>query len=134
MLVMVCYDGSERARAALEKTVDLFSRSKPEILILTVTEPPLDATSTDEFNFEKWKEAKEEELGEAAEWVAASGIITDAMLAVGDPRKMIMEAVEKKKPDVLVIARRGTISHDKVTVGTICSYVVKHATCPVVVY
>ncbi|MFQ5464439.1 MAG: universal stress protein [Thermodesulfobacteriota bacterium] len=134
MLVMVCYDGSERARAALEKTVDLFSKTKPEILILTVTEPPLDATSTDESSFEKWKETKEEELGEAAEWVASSGIITDAVLAVGDPRKMIVEAAEKKKPDLLVIARRGTMGHDKVTVGSICAYVVKYATCPVVVY
>lgn len=134
MLVMVCYDGSERARAALERTVSLFTKDKPEILILTVTEPPLDATSTDEASFEKWKEDRETKLGEAAEWAAGFGFTTDAVLAEGDPRKMIVEAAEKRKPDMVVIARRGGTDIDKVNVGSVCSYVINHVTYPLMVF
>lgn len=133
MKIMICHDGSQRSQDALEKTVALFKAQKPEIFLITVVEEPLDATSMEEQSFEKWKSRREEELKKAAKWVAEHGLDVDAILAIGDPRKMILEAAANKNPDMLVVARRGTGILDKMVLGSVSAYLVRHAECPVLV-
>lgn len=133
MKIMVCHDGSERAQKALEKTLDIFKLEKPEVYILTVIEPPLDATSTDEESFQKWQEKRRGDLQEAAEYVAGHGFLADAILAEGDPRKMILEAVDSKSPDILVVAKRGGGMLGKMVLGSVSDYMVRHARCPVLI-
>ncbi len=134
MKIMVCHDGSEFAQRALEKTVALFRGEKPEIIIITVVEELLDATSVDEASFEKWRSKRDADLQAAAKWVAGRGLVTDAILAVGDPRKMILEAVEAKKPDMLVVARRGGGLLERMVLGSVSAFLVRHAKCPVLVF
>lgn len=133
MKIMICHDGSKKSQDALEKTVALFKPQKPEIILITVVEEPLDATSMDEESFEKWRARREDDLNKAARWVAGHGLDVDAILAVGDPRKMIVEAAENKSPDILVVARRGTGILDKMVLGSVSAYLVRHAECPVLV-
>jgi nucleotide-binding universal stress UspA family protein len=133
MKVMFCHDGSSRAQEALELTVEIFKSAKPEVIILTVVEEPLDATSVDEESFQKWREKRNEDLKEAAQWVANHGFDVDAILAVGDPRKMIIEAAETKNPDLLIIARRGGGGTEKMILGSVANYIVRHAPGPVAV-
>lgn len=133
MRIMVCHDGSKRSQEALEKAVGLFKPQKPEIILITVVEEPLDATSMDEESFEKWRSRRDEDLKKAANWVAQHGLDVDAILAVGDPRKMILEAADTKNPDVLVVARRGAGLLDKMVLGSVSAYLVRHAECPVLV-
>lgn len=131
MKVMVCHDGSKKSQAALEKTMELFSRQRPEILLVTVVEEPLDATSHDEESFESWRASRGESLKNAARWVVDQGLDVDAILAVGDPRKMIIEATENKNPDILVVAVReeGLLKE----FGSVSSFLVRNAECPVLV-
>lgn len=131
--VMFCYDGSERARAALSKTISLFRDLRPEIILITVVEEPLDATSMDEESFEMWRSKRDADLKEAANWVVGQGLDVDAILAVGDPRKMIFEAAENKNPDILVVAKRGAGLLEKMALGSVSAYLVRHAECPVLV-
>lgn len=133
MKVLVCHDGSERAQSALERSVELLRLNKPEIILLTVVEEPLDATSVDENSFDKWRSKRDDDLKEAAQWVASNGLNVDALLAVGDPRKMILEAATMKDPDLLVISRRGSGGTEKMVLGSVASYILKHAQCPVMV-
>jgi nucleotide-binding universal stress UspA family protein len=107
--------------------------NKPEIILLTVVEEPLDATSVDENSFDKWRSKRDDDLKEAAQWVASNGLNVDALLAVGDPRKMILEAATMKDPDLLVISRRGSGGTEKMVLGSVASYILKHAQCPVMV-
>ncbi|MBI1911226.1 MAG: universal stress protein [Deltaproteobacteria bacterium] len=133
MKIMVCHDGSKRSQDALEKTVELFKSQKPEIILISVVEEPLDATSMDEESFEKWRSKRDGELRKAAEWVVTHGLDVDAILAVGDPRKMILEAAGTKNPDMLVVARRGSGILDKMILGSVSAFLVRHAECPVLV-
>lgn len=133
MKIMVCHDGSKKSQQALEKAVELFRCEKPEVIIITVVEEPLDATSMDEDSFEKWRSTRDSELKKAANWVADHGLTVDALLAVGDPRKMIIEAAESKSPDILVVARRGAGLIDKMVLGSVSAFLVRHAACPVLV-
>ncbi|OGP15359.1 MAG: hypothetical protein A2054_10505 [Deltaproteobacteria bacterium GWA2_55_10] len=133
MKIMVCHDGSERSQEALERTVALFKAQKPEIIIVTVVEEPLDATSMDEESFEKWRSRRDQDLKNAANWVVGQGLDVDAILAVGDPRKMITEAAANKNPDILVVARRGAGLLEKMALGSVSAYLIRHAECPVLV-
>jgi nucleotide-binding universal stress UspA family protein len=133
MKIMVCHDGSEPAQRALEKTVELFSDFKAELFIVTVVEPPLDASSVDEDRYEEWRSKRDADLKAAAEWAASRGINVDAILAIGDPRRMILEAAESKAPDMLVVGKRGGGQVDKMVLGSVSAYIVRHAHCPVTV-
>jgi nucleotide-binding universal stress UspA family protein len=130
---MVCHDGSERAQNALEKSVGLFRAQDPEIILLTVVEEPLDATSTNEESFKKWCQKREDELKTFGSRIADQGLEVDAVLAVGDPRRMILEAVKTKSPDILVVAKRGGGLLNEMVLGSVSAFVIRHVTCPVLV-
>ena len=128
MRILVCHDGSELAQSTLEKTVVMFKWARPEIIIVTVAEEPADASSYSEEAFEEWRANREAELRKAADWVAEHGLDVDAILAVGEPHKMLVEAVRRKEPDLVVITSRppaGGIRFGNVTVS-VSDYLLRH--------
>ena len=133
MKVMICYDGSDRSRNALEKTVEFFKNEKPDIMLLMVAEDPGDPSMENEASTEQLRNASHDKLRETAEWVAEHGFETDAILATGDPRSMILEAIDSKNPDLVVVAKRGKSSVDRMLLGSVSTYVVRHSRCPVMV-
>lgn len=133
MKIMVCHDGSQRSQSALERTAEMFRVQKPSIILVTVVEEPLDATSQDEASFESWRASRGESLKEAADWVVEHGLNVDAILAVGDPRKMLIEATEARNPDILVVAGRGSGLLRGMVLGSVSAFLVRHAECPVLV-
>lgn len=136
MKMLMCHDGSEIAKSALEKSIAMFKSGKPEIILVTVAEEPADASSYDEAAFEEWRAEREADLKKAADWVVKQGLDVDAIMAVGDPRKMLVEAVRKKQPDIVVIASRppaGGVRFGNITVS-VSDYLIHHITdCPVLV-
>ena len=134
MKIMVCHDGSESAQFALEKTLELFRREKPEIILLTVVEEPLDASMENEDIFLRYRQERHDFIIKTSNEVADKGFEVDAILAVGDPRRMIPEAVENKSPDVLVVARRGAGGMAKMLLGSVSAYLLRHVQCPVLVF
>ena len=136
MQILICHDGSEASQSALDKCIALFGHLKPCMILVTVAEEPLDASSHVEESFEMWRAQREMELRQAAERVTEHGLDVDAILAVGDPRKMLMEAVRKKMPDLVVITSRppkGGVRFGNVTVS-ISDYLIHHiGDCPLLV-
>ncbi|MEE9543142.1 MAG: universal stress protein [Thermodesulfobacteriota bacterium] len=130
---MVCYDGSDRSRNALNKTLDLFKDQNPDMMILLVAEETLDASMENEEVFEEWKKECHDLLNEVAKDVTQQGLEVDAILATGDPRTMIMEAIENKAPDLVVMAKRGKGSVKNALLGSVSTYVLRQAHCPVLV-
>lgn len=136
MKILVCHDGSEGAQSALEKSVAMLGGGKPQVILVTVAEEPADASSYDEAAFEAVRSEKEADLKQAADWVVKQGLDVDAIMAIGDPRKMLVEAVKKKKPDIVVVASRppqGGVRFGNITVS-VSDYLIHHITdCPVLV-
>lgn len=129
MKVMICYDGSEVAREGLERAVEYFKGQKPSIILLTATGEALDASMENEEVFEKLEEEQHNVLKEAAEFIASRGLEVDAVLAEGKPQQMIMDAIDKHKPDVVVVSRQkksGLMQH---FLGSVSAYLVRHAPC-----
>jgi hypothetical protein len=136
MKMLVCYDASEKVQAALKASIAMLKYEKLEIILATVVEEPADASSYDEASFEELRAKRESDLKEAAGQMAKQGFDVDVLIAVGDPRKMLVEAVRKKKPDVVMITSRppqGGVRFGNVTVS-VSDYLLRHITdCPVLV-
>jgi len=136
MKMLVCHDGSAVAQSALEKSIAMFGCDKPEVILVTVVEEPLDASSYDEASFEELRAKREADLKEAADWVVKKGLDVAVVVAIGDPRKMLVEAIKKKAPDIVVIASRppeGGVRFGNITVS-VSDYLIHHVSnCPVLV-
>lgn len=133
MKIMICYDGSDGAQRAMEKAIEIFKPMRPEVIILTVIEIPLDATSHAEEAFAEWRRERQKVLDKATDWVVMHGLDVDAILAEGDPRTMIMDAIKVKSPDVVIIGKRGGGALKEIVLGSVSAYLTRHAKCPVLV-
>ena len=130
---MVCYDGSDRSKNALNIALELFKGQNPDMMILLVAEEPLDASTENEELYEEWQKECHDLLNEAAREITQLGLEVDAILATGDPRKMIIEAIANKDPDVVVLSKRGKGSVKNALLGSVSTYIVRQAQCPVLV-
>ena len=112
----------------------MFKNEKPEVILAAVAEEPADASSYDDAAFEEWRAEREAALKKTADWVVRQGLDVTVVLAVGNPRKMLVETIKKKAPDIVVIASRppqGGIRFGNIT-GSVSDYVIHHVTgCPV---
>ena len=136
MKMLICHDGSEKVRDALEKSIAMFGAEKPEVILVTVVEEPADASSYDEAAFEGLRTQREAAMKDVAGWIVKQGFNVDVLIAVGDPRKMLVEAIRKKRPDIVVISSRppkGGIRFGNVSVS-VSDYVLHHVDdCPILV-
>ncbi len=129
MKIMFCHDCSEKAQKTLKKTIEYFKLLKPEIVLLCVTQDVRDASlAGDRTNDECEKECTQI-IHESAKWVAGNGLKVHVMLATGDPRRMIVESVEKQSPDFVVVARKEKSTLESVFHKSISAYLVKNAGC-----
>ncbi|KAM7506619.1 hypothetical protein LguiA_017072 [Lonicera macranthoides] len=60
------------------------------------------------------------------------GIACDAWVKKGDPKEVICREVKRVQPDLLVVGSRGLGPFQRVFVGTVSEFCVKHVECPVV--
>ncbi|KAH6781718.1 Adenine nucleotide alpha hydrolases-like superfamily protein [Perilla frutescens var. frutescens] len=60
------------------------------------------------------------------------GIACEAWIKKGDPKEVICHEVNRVQPDFLVVGSRGLGPFQKVFVGTVSEFCVKHADCPVI--
>ncbi|XP_039791144.1 universal stress protein A-like protein [Panicum virgatum] len=60
------------------------------------------------------------------------GIKCEAWIRHGDPKEVICSEVKRVQPDLLVVGSRGLGPFQRVFVGTVSEFCVKHAECPVI--
>ncbi|MCE9682330.1 universal stress protein [Halomonas alkalisoli] len=148
MKVMIAYDGSRNAKLALAQTVSLFRCNAPTLVLIGVAENPRDATDANEDLFQEEYEELKAALKEGADFATREEFDVDWVLAEGDPRKMILRATQKHRPDVLVIARHsnkpdgGIIAQslsyfvdelDYMTFGKVSSFLARRVECPLLI-
>ncbi|XP_047968580.1 universal stress protein A-like protein [Salvia hispanica] len=60
------------------------------------------------------------------------GVACEAWIKIGDPKEVICHEANRVQPDFLVLGSRGLGPFQKVFVGTVSEFCVKHADCPVI--
>lgn len=148
MNIMVAYDNSTNAKQALDKTLQMFAALKPKITLVGVVEDVLGSSGVNEDRYLEFKHDFSEGLREAAQTLNELGISAEVLLAEGDPRKMILQAVKNKQPDLLVIARHSEKVDSNIigktldawvdefnfmTFGDVSSFLTRRAPCPVLI-
>jgi nucleotide-binding universal stress UspA family protein len=126
MKIMLCHDGTDHANQAMVRAVNYFKPLKPDVVLLCISEDILDASLEADTITEEYDAELREVLRQAAEWLTGNGLEVDVMMASGEPRQLIIEAIQKKSPDVVVIARREKSLLESVFRKSISAYLVKN--------
>lgn len=133
MKILVAFDGSPSSRAALDKTVELFSASDPEIVLVRAFVRPVRSGLAVEPTEDDLCEEMIEELDEALKVVGEAGLQGRTLLVDGPPREVLEETCTDEEPDLLVVGARGHSTVAKVLLGSVSSYAIKHLAVPVMV-
>lgn len=147
-LVLLCFDGSDDAAAAIAQAGTLLASRNA--LVLTVWEPvsswepfnpgsvvgagvsklATEASGMDEIVEQVAKEKVEHAIGLAK---AAGFSATEGRLKCGRPWRVICDVAEEVDAGVIVLGARGQSRLESVLVGSACSAVIAHTARPVLV-
>jgi nucleotide-binding universal stress UspA family protein len=130
--VACAFDGSPEARLALDWADELARRSDAQLRVISVHSPVtfgnlgVDGT----FPRESTNEVLREEI-ERDQLEAITGRRAHAVVLTGNPAKELARA--SKDADILVMGSRGYGPVRATLLGGVSQYVIRHASCPVVV-
>ena len=135
--LLVTTDYSERALVGLEEAAKLASDLGTEVVLAYVVQnrlPPmmLGAGLHWQEMVEKHEATAMEALKECAE-AHLPGLDTETVVRVGDPSEAILQLIEEKEVDLLVMASHGYGLVGQIVLGSTTERVLKRATCPVLV-
>jgi nucleotide-binding universal stress UspA family protein len=136
--VLIAYDGSDHAKAAIAEAGRQLEAGRPAI-VLTVTEPmegvpflgaagvPVDSDSVEAL-FSAAREGAEKLAGEGCELARAAGLEPEPMVATGGPVwNQIVAAAEERDADLIVIGSRGLSGLKYAVLGSVAAAVAQHS-------
>lgn len=127
MKILLCHDGTDHANLAMVRAVNYLKPLKPDVVLLCISEDVLDASLEADAITEEYQSELRKVINQAAEWLSGNGLEVDVMMASGEARQMIIEAIEKKSPDIVVVARREKSLMESVFRKSVSAYLVKNA-------
>jgi|SRR5579875_738583 len=135
--VLVAYDGSASADAALRAALDL-SRSAPELTLATLAvEPdalPFAARSDEIAELECDGQVACERLqARAVAEGAQRGVRVTTMVATGDPAEQIVHCAQEGNFDLIILGRKHHSRVREYAGGTTVEHVLRHASCDVLI-
>lgn len=140
--LLVCLDGSEPARKALQAGLELADRFGGEVLCLSVFDPaPLHAVgamtpgaviSTGEINrqSDEWHAFVEGTV--APVWQEARAPVR-VLREYGSPMEKIVQVAKQENVGMILIGSRGIGGFQRLLLGSVSEGVAHHAPCPIMV-
>lgn len=139
MKILVAFDGSEGARAALRSGIDLARAANAELLAMHVLDPRADAgdvvAPTTEQAMEQVSAAARKALSDAI--AEADGVAAE--VAIGEVRRgddvpeTLARAAREQGADILVISSRRASGVAGLLLGSVTQQVLRLSPCPVLV-
>jgi nucleotide-binding universal stress UspA family protein len=133
MKILVAFDASPSAEAALERAMALFAGSELEVVLLGALVPPMTTSDLAEQAHEVARAEAEAALQRAGEAVRAAGLAVRVLLVEGEPREVLEKVAREEAPSVVVVGARGRSRIGRLLLGSVSSYAVDHLACPVLV-
>jgi nucleotide-binding universal stress UspA family protein len=130
--IVLAYDGSEPAKRALERTVELANGAAVTVISAVHILPAMGragaATDEDEVTERK------QELEDAAEYLRGKGIEPETVEARGvDVGDAILEEARETDADLIVVGSSGKNLAERIVLGSVSSKVVHESPCDVLV-
>ena len=123
MKILLAYDGSQHAQAAVKLVQDLTLPPMSKVYLLHVFPP---GKTSYVAQLERDLEAAKDEL-------LSRQIKADADLVLGYPAEKIVETATKMKPDLIVIGAKGLRATLGILLGGVAQQVVEYACCPTLI-
>lgn len=138
-VILVGIDGSSQAKEAFDKAIAVAKRNDAKIVITTVIENRLYGnmgyalTSADLLQTET-NRAKTM-LDEFEAYAKSQGITNiENVLAFGSPKVLLAEELPKEHHvDLIMVGQSGLTAVEKFMMGSVSSFVIRHAPCDVLV-
>lgn len=137
--ILLGYDGSENAKRALDRAIELSKASDAELSIVIYVnlvgfETLAAKKLMTEFRHEIVLDA-ENLVSDASRLAKKAGVskVRTFVLRDGDPADAILFAAEKHASDLIIVGRRGISRVERFLLGSVSSRVVNHAKCDVLV-
>lgn len=135
--IMVAVDGSGEAELAFNKAVNVAKRNQAELLLVHVidTRAFQTITSFDTALAEQATEMAKESLKEYAESAQKSGVTSiDTIIEYGSPKGIIAKQIpEEKQVDLIMLGATGLNAVERLFIGSVSEYVIRHAKCDVLI-
>ena len=132
--ILVAIDGSESAKKAFTTSIYLASISSCRIDVIHVVSCEFGGDSAASLELvEDLKIKANSMLEEYKKYALEKDIHPKFMLEIGDPANMIMEIVNSKDYDLVVLGTRGMNVFKELVLGSVSIKVMHHAKCPVMV-
>lgn len=134
--ILVAYDGSKSSANALKEAAELAKLRDAEMLVLTVTHVPEVAIELMGMGDVEGiiSESADELLKEGEKLAREAGCKkVKPIMKRGVPFKMILEAAEQEKADLIAMGRRGITRLERVFIGSTTTRVIGQAKCDVMV-
>ena len=132
--ILVEIDGSESAKKAFAISIYLASVSKCRIDVIHVVSCEFGGDSAASLELVEDLKIKANSMLEKYQNDALEkGIHPKFMLEIGDPANMIIEIVNSKDYDLVVLGTRGMNVFKELVLGSVSIKVMHHAKCPVMV-
>lgn len=135
--ILVGYDGSENAKRALRKAIELTKRSKGELTILVAADTVSFAMGSRGQYYAPVRNDMVQHaknlLAEASDTAKQAGVKVHGSVEEGRPVDMILAKAMDSKADLIVVGRRGIRGIERFLMGSVSSSVVNHSKCDVLV-
>jgi nucleotide-binding universal stress UspA family protein len=128
--ILVAYDGSEPARHALDRTIELAKLSGAFVTVASVV-----PVHPGRVPIDPWDDAAvhTQELAEAKRILAEHGIQAEFVRPSGDPAREIEELADSGGFDTIVLGSRGLGAVSRFLQGSVSEHVATHAGATVVI-
>ena len=134
MKVLLAYDGSDASKKALKKAIEITSKEKAELVILSVTEPvcPVSITDKECSLFDSSLRAETKDLLDKIKGeVSKEPVQIKTVVKEGRPAEEIIKFAKDNKMDLVVIGSHGRHGAKKFFLGSVSLRVAEHAPCSV---
>ncbi|TFD99405.1 universal stress protein [Jeotgalibacillus salarius] len=133
--LLVATDGSEHAKRALLKAIDIAGKDEEAIIDLmyvvdgeTSKADVLHYGDSDTASFKR-----EKKLKESVELVEAEGIKANLIIEHGDPEETLIDHANSNDYDLVLVGSRGRNKLQTMVLGSVSHKLVKHIDAPVMV-
>lgn len=135
--IMVAVDGSKEAELAFKKAVNVARRNDSELLLVHVIDTRAFQTisSLDGLMMEQASEMAKQTLADYQKMANDSGVSkVKAIIEYGSPKSVIAkELPDTEKVDLIMLGATGLNAVERLFIGSVSEYVIRHAVCDVLV-
>lgn len=135
--IMVAVDGSQEAELAFKKALNVAKRNQAELLLLHVIDARAFQTMTsfDTMLAEQATDMAKTSLKEYEETAHTHGVKNvKTLIEYGSPKTVIAKYIpDEHKIDLILLGATGLNAVERLFIGSVSEYVIRHAPCDVLV-